>query len=66
MNNKTTLNFNIECSFNEEGKKLTEIIEELFLLNIKNLDLQNKLKSYEILAKEILKVYYNLYSTELS
>ncbi len=39
MNNKTTLNFNIECSFNEEGKKLTEIIEELFLLNIKNLDL---------------------------
>lgn len=39
MNNKTTLNFNIECNFNEEGKNLTEIIEELFLLNIKNLDL---------------------------
>lgn len=38
-NNKQTLNFNIECNFNEDGKNLIEIIEELFLLNIKNSNL---------------------------
>lgn len=36
---KDDLHFNIEYSFNEEGKKIKEIIEELFLLNIKNLNI---------------------------
>lgn len=31
--------FNIECNFNEDGKNLIEIIEGLFLLNIKNSNL---------------------------
>ena len=31
--------FNIEYSFNEKGKDLKEIIEELFLLNVKNLNI---------------------------
>ena len=33
---KDDLHFN---SFNEEGKKLKEIIEELFLLNLKELNI---------------------------
>lgn len=36
---KDDLHFNIEYSFNEEGKKLKEIIEELFLLNLKELNI---------------------------
>ena len=36
---KDDLHFNIEYSFNEEGKKLKEIIEELFLLNVKDLNI---------------------------
>lgn len=36
---KDDLHFNIEYSFNEEGKKLKEIIEELFLLYIKDLNI---------------------------
>ena len=36
---KNDLLFNIEYSFNEEGKNLKETIEELFLLNIKDLNL---------------------------
>lgn len=36
---KDNLHFNIEYSFNEEGKKLKEIIEELFLLNLKELNI---------------------------
>ncbi len=36
---KNDLHFNIEYSFNEEGKKLKEIIEELFLLYIKDLNI---------------------------
>ncbi len=36
---KNDLHFNIEYSFNEEGKKLKEIIEELFLLNLKELNI---------------------------
>ena len=36
---KNDLHFNIEYSFNEEGKKLKEIIEELFLLNLKDLNI---------------------------
>ena len=36
---KNDLDFNIEYSFNEEGKKLNEIIEELFLLNLKELNI---------------------------
>ena len=36
---KNDLHFNIEYSFNEEGKKLKEIIEELFLLNLKKLNI---------------------------
>ena len=39
MNKDNKTNFNIECSYNGEGKNLNEIIEELFLLNIKNLNL---------------------------
>ena len=35
---KDNLYFNIEYSFNNNGKKFKEIIEELFLLNIKNLN----------------------------
>ena len=33
---KDDLHFNIEYSFNEKGKDLKTIIDELFLLNIKN------------------------------
>ena len=36
---KDDLHFNIKYSFNEEGKKLKEIIEELFLLNLKELNI---------------------------
>ena len=36
---KNDLHFNIQYSFNEEGKKLKEIIEELFLLNLKELNI---------------------------
>ena len=36
---KDDLHFNIEYSFNEKGKKLKEIIEELFLLNLKELNI---------------------------
>lgn len=36
---KDDLYFNIEYSFNNDGKDLKEIIEELFLLNIKDLNL---------------------------
>ena len=36
---KDDLHFNIEYSFNEQGKKLKEIIEELFLLNLKELNI---------------------------
>ena len=36
---KNDLHFNIEYSFNEEGKKLKEIIEEVFLLNLKDLNI---------------------------
>ena len=36
---KNDLHFNIEYSFNEEGKNLKEIIEELFLLNVKKLNI---------------------------
>ncbi len=36
---KDDLHFDIEYSFNEEGKKLKEIIEELFLLNAKDLNI---------------------------
>ncbi len=36
---KNDSHFNIEYSFNEEGKKLKEIIEELFLLNLKDLNI---------------------------
>ena len=36
---KNDLHFNIEYSFNEEGKKLKEIIEELFLFNLKELNI---------------------------
>ena len=36
---KNDLHFNIEYSFNEEGKKLKEIIEELFLSNLKELNI---------------------------
>ena len=36
---KDDLHFNIEYSFNEEGKKIKEIIEKLFLLNVKNLNI---------------------------
>ena len=36
---KNDSHFNIEYSFNEKGKNLIEIIEELFLLNIKNSNL---------------------------
>ena len=36
---KDDLHFNIEYSFNEEGKKLKEIIDELFLLNLKELNI---------------------------
>ena len=36
---KDDLHFNIEYSFNEEGKKLKEIIGELFLLNLKELNI---------------------------
>lgn len=36
---KNDLHFNIEYSFNEEGKKLNEIIGELFLLNVKYLNI---------------------------
>lgn len=36
---KDDLHFNIEYNFNEEGKKLKEIIEELFLLYIKDLNI---------------------------
>lgn len=34
--NKKILNFNIECKFNEKGVNLIKIVEELFLLNLKN------------------------------
>lgn len=40
------LHFNIEYTFNKSGKELKEIIEELFLLNIKNE------KGYENLVKD--------------
>ncbi len=36
---KNDLHFNIEYSFNAEGKKLKEIIEELFLLKLKELNI---------------------------
>ena len=36
---KNDLHFNIEYSFNEEGKNLKEIIEELFLLKVKKLNI---------------------------
>lgn len=36
---KKDLHFNIEYSFNEEVKILKEIIEELFLLNVKCLNI---------------------------
>ena len=36
---KNDFHFNIDYSFNEEGKKLKEIIEELFLLNLKELNI---------------------------
>lgn len=36
---QTNYYYNIEYSFNNDGKDLKEIIEELFLLNIKDLNL---------------------------
>lgn len=36
---KNDSHFNIEYIFNEKGKDLKEIIEELLLLNIKNLNI---------------------------
>lgn len=35
---KRNLHFNIEYSFNNEGEDLKTIIENLFLLNIKNVN----------------------------
>lgn len=39
IDKQANFNFNIEYSFNNNGKNLKEIIEELFLLNIKDLNL---------------------------
>lgn len=36
---KDDLHFNVEYSFDEEGKNLKQIIEELFLLHIKDLNI---------------------------
>ena len=36
---KSDLHFNIECIFDNEGKDFRNIIEDFFLLNIKDLNI---------------------------